>query len=124
MVILSKIGVAYPCLLNVEHVLSRFGANSLTLLIMTSLMTQGGLQEEGLASGLVYFGVNGVNTFQGLKFGVIVQIQSQDIPFVANVHYMVHWINLVIQTISHLLLQCLYVYFTTALKEISSLPNW
>jgi hypothetical protein len=73
-VILSKIGVEYPCLLNVEHVLSRFGANSLTLLIMTSLMTQGGLQ-EGLASRLVCFGVNGVNTFQGFKFGVIVQIQ-------------------------------------------------
>jgi hypothetical protein len=41
---------------------------------MNSLMTQGGLQEEDLASRLVYFGVDGVNTFQGLKFGVIVQI--------------------------------------------------
>ncbi len=87
-----------------EHVFSIFGANSLTLLIMTFLMTQGGLQEEGFASRLVCFGVNGVNTFQGLKFGIIVQIQRQYTPFVTNVHYTTHWINLVIQTISHLLL--------------------
>ncbi len=66
-----------------------------------------------------YFGVDGVNTFQGLKYGIIVQIQWQYAPIVTNAHCMGHWTNLVIQTLSHLplvsrieaFLQCLYVYF-------------
>jgi hypothetical protein len=58
----------------VKHVLSKSRTDSLTLLIMNSLLTQGGLQEKDLASRLVYFGVDGVNTFQGFRSGVIVQI--------------------------------------------------
>jgi hypothetical protein len=42
---------------------------------MNFLMTQGGLQEENLASRLVCFGVDGVNTFQDLKSKVTIQIQ-------------------------------------------------
>jgi hypothetical protein len=48
-----------PLSLNVKHVLSRSKANSLTLLIMNFLMTQGGLQEETFVSRLVCFGVDG-----------------------------------------------------------------
>jgi hypothetical protein len=42
-----------------------FGSSvdSLILLIMNSLMTQGDLKQEDLASKLVCFGVDGVNTF-------------------------------------------------------------
>ncbi len=43
---------------------------------MNSLMIQRGLQKEDLASRLVFSGVDGVNTFQGFKYGVIVQIQQ------------------------------------------------
>ncbi len=49
-----------------------FGAESLTLLIMNFLMTQGAFKEKDLASRLVYFGVHGVSTFQGFRYGVIV----------------------------------------------------
>jgi hypothetical protein len=49
--------------------------SQLTLLIVNSLMTQGGLKEEELASRLICFGVDKVDTFQGLIFGIIVQIQ-------------------------------------------------
>jgi hypothetical protein len=61
-----------PLLLNVQQVFYGSGADSLTLLIMNSLMTQGGLKEEELAARLVCFGVDRVNTFQGLRFGVTI----------------------------------------------------
>ncbi len=79
-----------PLLLNVQQVFYGFEVDNLTLLIMDSLMTQGGLKEEKLVARLVFFGVNGVNTFQGFKFGVIVQIQCQYAPFVIGVHCMAH----------------------------------
>jgi hypothetical protein len=67
----------------------------------------------------VCFGVNGFNTFQGLRSQVTIQIQCQYAPFVVNVHCMAHQTNLVRQTLSNLplvshienLLQCLYGYF-------------
>jgi hypothetical protein len=37
-------------------------------------MTQGGLKEKEFAWSLVYFGGNGVNTFQGLKSRVTTYI--------------------------------------------------
>jgi hypothetical protein len=57
-----------PLLLKVKHVFFGSKTNSLNLLIMNFLMTQGGLHEEDLASRLVSFGVDGVNTFQGFRF--------------------------------------------------------
>jgi hypothetical protein len=64
-----------PLLLNVQHVVFGSNANSLTFLIMNFLMTQRGLKEEQFTSKPVYFGVHGVNIFQGLKSGITVQIQ-------------------------------------------------
>jgi len=70
---------------------------------MNSLMTQlGSLKEEELASKLVYFGVDGVNTFQGSKYIIIVQIQCQYGPFITIVHCMFHMTNLAIQTLLNL----------------------
>jgi len=91
----------------VKHVLFRSKVASLILLIMNFLMTQGGLQEEDLTSRLVCFGANGVNTFQGFRSKVIIQMQWRYVPFTPNsiivvVHCMVHQINLVIQSFSHL----------------------
>jgi hypothetical protein len=54
----------------VQHVVLRSRVNILTLLIMNYLMTQGGLKEEECGSKLVSFGVDGVNTFQGLDLGL------------------------------------------------------
>ncbi len=61
-------------------------------------MTQGGLKEEELASRLICFGVDKVDTFQGLIFGIIVQIQYWYVPFVIGVHCMGYQTNLVVQT--------------------------
>jgi hypothetical protein len=57
---------------------------------MNYLMTQGGLKEEECGSKLVSFGVDGVNTFHGFRFGIRFQIQCQYVAFIMNVHYVVH----------------------------------
>ncbi len=49
-----------------------FNVNNLNFLIMNSLMTQGDLKQKDLASKLVCFNVNGVNTFQGLRSRVTI----------------------------------------------------
>jgi len=61
-----------PLLLNVQQVFSRSRVDNLTLPIMNSLMTQGSLKEEELVTRLVCFGVDGVNTFQGIRSRIIV----------------------------------------------------
>jgi hypothetical protein len=63
---------------------------------MNSLITQGDLKEENIASRLIRFGANGVNTLQGFKFGIKVQVQHQYASFVIGMHCIVHWTNLVI----------------------------
>jgi len=113
-----------PLLLNVKHVIYGFRVDNIILLITNFLMTQKGLHEEDFISKLVYFGVDGVNTFQGFRSKITVQIQQQYVPFVTSVHCMAHHINLVVQTFSHLplvlhieaLLHCLYVYFNHSLS--------
>jgi hypothetical protein len=65
-----------------------FVTSSLILLIMIFL--QWGLKEEKLASKVVCFDVDGVNTFQGLKSKVTIQIQYQYSSFITSVHYIVH----------------------------------
>ncbi len=80
-----------------QHVISKYGLiDSLTLLIMNSLMTLGDLKEENIASRLVCFGANGVNTLQGFKFGIKVQVQHQCGSNFIGVHCIVHWTNLAI----------------------------
>jgi hypothetical protein len=114
-----------PLLLNVKHAIFGSKVNSITLLIMNSLMTERGSQEEDLTTKMVCFGVDGVITFQGLRSRIIVQIQQQYAPFVIGVHCMAHQINLAVQTFSHLPLisrietfwQCLYVYFSHGPKR-------
>jgi hypothetical protein len=86
----------------VKHVVFGSGANILTFLIMNFLMTQRGLKEEEFTSKPVYCGVHWVNTFQGLKSRIIVQIQCRYVPFIMGVHFMAHGTNLVIQTFSNL----------------------
>ncbi len=116
MVILSKIGVTYPCCQMWNMCFSRSGVDNLILLIMNFLMTQGGSQEEDLTSRLVCLGANGVSTFQGLISKVTIQIQWQYVPFTPNsiiigVHCKVHQINLTIQTLSHLpLVSCVATF--------------
>jgi hypothetical protein len=50
----------------------------------------------------MYFDVNGVSTFQGLRSRVTIQIQHQYVPFVIDVHCVAHQTNIVVQTLSNL----------------------
>ncbi len=69
-----------------QHVFFGSRINSLTLLIMNSLMVQRGLQKEDLASRLVFFGFDGVNTFQGL---------NMELKFKSNNNvFLCHWCTL------------------------------
>ncbi len=76
-------------LLNVQHVIYGFQIDVLTMVIMNFLMTKGALKEEKNTSRLVYFG-DGINTFQGLRFRIVIQNQCQHVPFVNGMHYIVH----------------------------------
>jgi hypothetical protein len=49
-----------------------------------------GFEGKGACSRLVCFGANRVNTFQGLRSIIIVQIQHGYSPFVISVHCMAH----------------------------------
>jgi hypothetical protein len=48
------------------------------------------LKEENIASRLVFFGDSGINTLEGFKFGIKVQVQHQYASFVIGVHCIVH----------------------------------
>jgi hypothetical protein len=43
-----------------------------------------------IAEKLLCFKINGVSTFQGIKTGVIEQINTNCAPFSVGVHFMVH----------------------------------
>jgi hypothetical protein len=58
----------------VQQVIFQYEVDSQILPIMNYLMTQGDMKQDYIALRLVSFNTNGVNIFQGLKFGVIVQI--------------------------------------------------
>ncbi len=53
----------------------RFVVDCLILSVMNSLMTQGELKEEELASKLVCLGVDRVGAFQGFRLKITIQIQ-------------------------------------------------
>jgi hypothetical protein len=63
-----------PHLLHVLYVLEPSTANHLTKQIICALMNEGGLIQEEIASKLIYFGADGVSTFQGYKSSVTIQI--------------------------------------------------
>jgi len=74
--------------------------NNLTSVIMHVLLEEGGLNHEDIASKLICFGVDGVNTFQSPKPGVTAQIREKWAPFTLGVSCVNHSINLVVETLS------------------------
>jgi hypothetical protein len=52
-------------------------SDHLTNIIMHALLDEGGLTREEIASKLVCFKSDGVNTFQGSKIGVTIQIREK-----------------------------------------------
>jgi hypothetical protein len=51
-----------------------------------------------------YFGVDGVNVFQGVCNSVTHQIQSRYVPHLEGIHYMAHCINLYVKTLFKILI--------------------
>jgi hypothetical protein len=121
-----------PMLSNVKHVLFESRVDSLILLIMNSLMTQMGLQEEDLTSRLACFGVD-VGEYLP-RF----QIQNYNSNLVAKcsiyTKFHCHWcIGLIWQykpshtyllylTLKHFCNVCMLISTTTP-KNTWSLPN-
>ncbi len=93
---------------------------------MQSLVDFGGMNKTKMTNKLVCFGVYGMTTFQGVKFGVLIELMQKHIPFVSDVNNMAHHTNLVIQTINSLrlvskiklLLVGIYNYFTHNLNWV------
>jgi hypothetical protein len=60
--------------------------------------------ETNIVNKVVCFGANSVTVFRSLKTGVIVQLVSKHCLFIVGIHYMAHWCNFVVQTLSFLTL--------------------
>jgi hypothetical protein len=59
-----------PILLNLQSLENAATSNNLTSLIMKNLVEYGGLTKMEIENKLVCFIIDGVNGFQGIKFGV------------------------------------------------------
>jgi hypothetical protein len=69
---------------------------------MWNLVEFGGMTKTDVANKLVYFRVDGVTIFQGFKNVVTTKLMHNHVPFMSGVHYITHYINLVVQTLSSL----------------------
>ncbi len=85
-----------PILLNLQRMIDGSIANNLTFLIIQSLVEYGGLSEVNIARKLICFSVDEVTIFHRVKSGVTIQLMQKHVPFVSDVHYMVHCTNLVV----------------------------
>ncbi len=114
-----------PILLNLERIVNGGTSNNLIYVIIHSLAIFRGMLKTDIINKVVYFGVNSVTIFQGLKIGVAVQLVSKHYPFVVRIHYMAHLCNLVIQTLSTLtfvakiesLFSSMYIYYNQSPKR-------
>ncbi len=99
--------------------------NNLTYVIIHSPTIFCGMLKTNITNKVVYFGVDSVTIFQGLKIGVAVQLVSKHYLFVVGIHYMAHLCNLVIQTLSTLtfvakiesLFSSMYTYYNQSPKR-------
>jgi hypothetical protein len=73
-------------------------------LMLKCLVEYSGLRLEELVSKLVNIGCDDNNVFQGHKSGVTLQFKEKVAPFVIEVHFFVHKMNLVIVILLNALL--------------------
>jgi len=66
--------IRIPYLISLERLVDGSGADALTLVIMKTLQCGGNLSSDEISRKLVCFGADGLNTFQGAKSGVTLQI--------------------------------------------------
>jgi hypothetical protein len=72
-------------LLNLERIVNGGTYDNLTSIIIHSLDVFG-----DIANKVVYFGVDGVTIFQGLRTSATIQLVSKHCPFVVGIHCMAH----------------------------------
>ena len=114
-----------PYLLHLSHITEPRKSDYLTSPIMHSLMGEGGLTHSKIGSKRISFELDGVNTFQGLKSGVAIQIREKWTPFSLGVKCCGHTVNLCVETLSNFpfvsclesFLQYLYSYFCRSNKR-------
>jgi hypothetical protein len=79
-----------------ERVVNGSNSNNLTHVFINSLVINGGFFQENIVNKLVSFGTNGVNMFQGMWNGILVQLHINYAPFIMGMHCMDHWCNFVV----------------------------
>jgi hypothetical protein len=75
-----------------------FNVDNLMKCIMHSLL-QGGMVNFFVITKMIAFVVDGVNIFQGLKFGVTIQVCESWAPFNLGMHCVSHHNNLAMQNL-------------------------
>ena len=91
-----------PILLILERIEVGATSTNIIQIILQSLLTLGGLTEEGIGRKLVCFGCDGDSVFQGHRTGVTTQFREKVAPFMVGVHCMAHQTNLAVQVLSKL----------------------
>jgi len=82
--------------LNLEIVGDESTFNNLIVAIVRSFIDLGGLLVVDVVNKVVYFEVNGVTNFQGLKRSVIFQLMNKHNHFIVGIHCMAHQCSLVV----------------------------
>lgn len=101
--------------------------DSLTKVIMNSLIVNCGLDEAAVASKLLCFEADGVAAFQGRHTGVTRQIIEQYAPFSLGMHCCEHRLQLYVKSLSQLdllstiedLLMKSHAYFNHSPKKVT-----
>ncbi len=113
-------------MISFDHVLEGSGIDNLTKVIMEALTIRGGMLRNHVTTKLICFGRDNVNVFQGTKFGVTKHIHNDYELESIRMHYMAHWVNMVVQTllifplvknIENSFIQTLHVYFAHSPKR-------
>ena len=60
------------------------------------------LSKRQIIKKLVYFGTDGISTFEGSQNGITVQLQKSTALYLFEVHYMAHRTNLAVEPLSNL----------------------
>ena len=68
-------------------------SNNITQINFQSLLTLGGLTEEGIGRKLICFRCDGDIVFQGHRIGITTQLREKVTPFMVGVHCMAHGTN-------------------------------
>lgn len=81
---------------NLERIINGGTFDNLTFVIIRYLTIFYGMSKNNIANKVVYFRVDNVTIFQGLKTNVIVQLVNKHCLFVLRIHCMAHQCNFTI----------------------------